>query len=115
MVGFEFESREPQGCIETICSQSDFSKELRLPSSVHHLRNGEKVIAFGFVARNQVIGSGYGIGAIRAHLLVPPIMQQDDVAATNLPCDLALDHGGRRGVPVIPGSVQQDRLKAKLA
>src|SRR5580658_5606636 len=92
----------------------------RFPSSVHriadhHLRNSKKVIALGFVARDQVIGGDHRLGAVRAHLIMPAIVQKDYVAASNLFCDLALDHLGGRCGPVVAGYVPHDWFHAELS
>src|SRR5271165_1036707 len=83
-------NRESRGWHEEYRPLSDFHL------TVHHLRNGEKLIAFGFIPRNQMICSDHGICAVRSHLLVSAIMQQDHVAAANLFCNLALDNVSTR-------------------
>ena len=80
----------------------------------HHPRNGDKFITFGFVPRNQPIGSDHRLRAIRSHLLVPAVVQQDHVAAANLLSDFALDDGCWRRVPVIARDIPHDRLEAKF-
>ncbi len=53
--------------------------------------------------------------AVGADLFVASIVEEDDIAAANLPGDLAFDYGGRRGVPVIAGDVPHDRFEVEFA
>ena len=55
------------------------------------------------------------MGAVGAHLFVAAIVEEDYVAAADLLCDFAFDHGGRRRVPVVASDIPHDRFKAQFA
>lgn len=59
-----------------------------------------------------MIGGQNGLIAIRAHLSMAAIVQQDYVATANLALDLFFDRGGRGGIPVEAGNIPHNRLKA---
>src|SRR5580693_6323856 len=82
---------------------------------LHHPWYGDEFIAFALVAGDQPIRGDHGLGAVRAHLFVSAVVQQDHVAAANLFDDLALDCRGGRRIPVVAGYVPHDRLQAKFA
>lgn len=67
------------------------------------------------VAGDYAICGDHGLGAVGADLHVTSVVQEDDVAAANVVCDLALDHLGRGRVPVVAGYIPHDRFQAKFA
>ena len=82
---------------------------------LHHSCHGYKFIAFAFIALNHPIRGDHRLRAVRPHLLVSAVMQQDHIPASNVLGDFLFDHRGRRAVPVVAGDVPQDGFKAEFA
>src|SRR5258708_36138702 len=56
-----------------------------------------------------------GLRAVRTHLCMTTVMQQDHVSATNLHCDLLFDDAGRWRIPVVASHVPHDRFEPQFA
>jgi hypothetical protein len=81
----------------------------------HHVIDGYEFVAFGFIARDHVVGCDYCLRTIRTHLLVATVMEEDHVASANFSGAFLLDLGGRRRIPIVAGDVPHDRLQAHFA
>lgn len=64
--------------------------------------------------REEAIGGDNSLGAIRSHLLMASVMEQDYVAATDLPRHLSFDYCRRWRVPVVASHVPHDGLQAEF-
>ena len=56
----------------------------------HHLRNRHEFESFRFVPADEAIGRDYSLGTISAKPFVIAIVQQNQIAPTNLAADSAL-------------------------
>jgi hypothetical protein len=53
--------------------------------------NGHELVALGLVAAQQPIRSCHRVRAVQTKLLVAAVVEQDDIAAVDLPCDSLFD------------------------
>ena len=78
------------------------TKLLGSKSSVmgHHLGHCNKVIALFLPPRYEVVHRCHGAGAVRAHVTVTTVVQEDDVAATHARHNLLFNLTGGLRIPI---------------
>src|ERR1700675_1458253 len=79
-----------------------------------HLFHGHELISLILVTPDQIVGGNHRLCAIRIHGAMFAIVQEDDIAAADLPRDSPFDHGGGRSIPVIAGHVPHYCLQSEL-
>src|ERR1022692_1811225 len=82
--------------------------------SVDHLVDRDKLVALIPAMLNQILRCNHGLSAIGAQGAISAVMQEDHVAATNLPHDFFHDYRSGRSVPVVASHVPHHRLQSEL-
>src|SRR5215468_8320487 len=81
----------------------------------HHLRNRHELVAFGFVVRDEAGGGVERCLAVGAHTGLVSVIEEDDVATSNLALGVGEDLLAGGGPPIVTSDAPHDGLEAQLA